>query len=490
MLVVFTMFILGGVLLAQVQVNQQRVQRDRAYTQSLAIAEAGLNQYLWMVASGSSSEANSFGIPGASPAQPNKMTFAFLDPYDDSVQGEYTMEIVAPTKDDSHITVTLTGTSHQPVDQSRTVTAHLGRPAFSEYVMLTNDEVRIGGPLDRKWWGKTHSNTGICMETRNISDIISCARATYNGSYGNKPGVWSGYEYIVPVSHPSRSLWQFPVPAVDFGTVTSDFARLNELAQGTAVNLPYSTGTTGFPKPSAHGDTKGWYIQLLPNEKYQIRLVTGEYEAWNHKDGNKVGGYLTTTTDGLADFGISAGAYDYPDDGVIYVNDNVWIEGTNLHGRITIASSGQLNPSGYTQSTSIHVVGDLTYSEKDGTVAVGLIAQKNIEIPVYAPYMKGGQISTMDMEIDGAMIAQNGKEYCSGADVMWAPRRDCLTIFGSVSSYHTPYRTRTGNYGGFENGANEYDAFLLHNPPPHFPTIGTYQILDWRELPATQALTP
>ncbi len=480
MVVISTLVLMGGVLLVQLQRNQQHVQRDRAYTQSLDIAEAGLNQYLWMVASGMSSESNNFAIPGASVDQPHKMTFAWLDPYDDSVQGEYTMQITPPSAQNSDITVKVTGESHQPVEQSRTVSAHLGRPAFSEYVLLTDEEVWIGGPLTRIWHGKTHSNTGICIDTANVTDIVSCARQTYVSEMfgGTRNGVWSGRDYVVPLSSPSRSLWQFAVPAVDFGTVTSDFVRLSNLAQGTGVNLPYSTS-------SAHDSRQGWYIKLLPNEKYQIRRVTDEYENRTYVNGNRIGGYLTYVNPPSP---ISSGAYDYPADGVIYANDNVWVEGTNLHGRITIACSGQLNPSGKRAATSIHVVGDLAYSTHNGTVAVGLIGQNNVEIPAYAPYQKGGQVANMNMDIDAAIIAQQGREYSRAAE-LGGPTRDLLTIYGSVSSYLRPYRYTTSG-GGFANGANTYDSYLLHNPPPYFPKIGTFQILDWRELPLSQAVEP
>jgi hypothetical protein len=93
----------------------------------------------------------------------------------------------------------------------------------------------------------------------------------------------------------------------------------------------------------------------------------------------------------------------------------------------------------------------------------------------------------MDMEIDGALIAQQGAEYVSAAD-LGGPDRDTLTIYGSVSSYTRPYRYNTGNGGGFANGVNMYDPYLLHDPPPYFPTAGSFQILDWSELPSSQGL--
>jgi hypothetical protein len=485
LLILTALGIAAATLLAQVLTNQQHVSRDRAYSQSLAVAEAGLNQYLWMVASGTSSQTNGFAIAGNTGPDPLFKQFSLTDVYTNAVQGTYAIKVTPPTAQQSEIGVTVTGQSTSPVDVPRTVTAHLGRPSFSQYVLLTNDEVWIGGPLDRVWHGKTFSNTGICIDTANVTDPISCANTTYNSSLDghNHSGVWSGLQDIVPANDPSRAFWQVGVPAISFTTVTSDFSRLSTLAVGNGVNLPYSTS-------SAHDSTQGWYIKLLPGQQYQIKRVTGESESSSGSGGS--GPTLVTPSSP-----VPSGVLPYPANGVIYVNDNVWVEGTNVDGRITIASSGQLNtgsPSGRNGATSIAIVGNLTYSHKDGTVAVGLIAQNNVDIPRYAPLGASGSVSQQDMEIDAAIIAQQGKESCNAADSNYGPIRDLLTIYGSVSSYHKPYKGTVDNngntLGGFVNGANTYDPWLLHNPPPYFPTVGTYQILDWRELPSTQGVLP
>ena len=476
MLVLMAVGMMASVLLAMITVNQQHVSRDRAYTQSLAVAEAGLNQYLWMVQDGKSSEANDFAIYGNTESDVHKQTITLSDAYDGSPKGVYTIQATPPSSTDSLVAVTVTGTAESPVDVPRTVMAHIGRPAFSEYVLLVHEDVYVGGPLTRVWHGKTHSNTGIRIETSNIIDTVSCARSTYTYSSQTKPGIWS---VDVPTSDPSRALWSFPVPPVDFNTVTSDFVRLSGLATGVD-NLAYVN-------PTSSGAAHGWYIRILSGNRYQVAQVTGEYESRSYSNGNNRGGYLT--------FGTLSGIRPYPNKGVIYVNDNVWVEGTDLAGRLTIASSGQLNPSGKNAATSINIVGDLTYAAKDGTVAIGLIAQNNVKIPMYAPRGKAGTLSTMSMEVDCALIAQQGAEFVnydsSGDSSSWGPRRGLLTLFGSVSSYRTPYRrtspiSGSSNYAGFAEGANTYDGFLLHNPPPYFPTIGSYQILDWRELPSSQ----
>jgi hypothetical protein len=488
MLVLMAMGMAAATLLVAAQVNQQHTTRDRAYTQSLAVAEAGLNQYLWMLASGSSSITNNWAIPGNTGSDPHYQQLDLTDIYTHEVQGTYAIKVNPPDATTSNVQVVVTGLAASTTDAPRTVYAQLGRPSFSQYILLTNDEVWIGGPLTRQWYGKTHSNTGVVIDTANINGTVSSANATYTSGMfgGSHNGVWSGHLTTVPSGDASRKFWSFPVPAIDFLTVTSDFTKLSSLAVGTGVNIPYSSST-------AHGSNEGWYIKLLPNEKYHIRRVTGETENPTYSSGNDIGGTLTISTSNSA--GIGDGAYNYPTNGVIFVNDNVWVEGTNVTGRITIASTGQLNGSGKNSATSIHIVGDLTYKDKDGTVAVGLIAQNNIEIPRYAPWQKGGQVDQQDMEIDAAMIAELGKESCNAADASgntYGPIRDMLTIYGSVASYHRPYRAAVDNWGntlgGFANGTNAYDAFLLHNPPPYTPVIGTYQIIHWKELPDTESV--
>jgi hypothetical protein len=457
-------------------------------TQSLAVAEAGLNQYLWMVATGESSEVNGFAIAGnEAAANPLKQTVTLADS-DANVKGTYTILVTPPSSEDSNVNVKVTGVATSSSEESRTVTATIGRPSFSEYVLLVDEYVHIGGPLDRPWLGRTHSNTGVIIDTENINDLITCARDEYN----NRDGVTSDE---VPWSSASRALWKFPVPEINFASVTADFIRLKDLAVLDGVALPYVTPS---PSTAAHG----WYIKIS-GDTYRIAKVTAEKEQWDYVGGTgglDRGGYLTYGYPSGTGGTLSA-AMPIPAHGVIFVNDNVWVEGTGIDGRLTIAASGQFNGNGV--KASINIVGDLTYAEYDGTVAVGLIAQENMKIPMYAPMRKSGtmgtnwtsNVGTVDMRVDAAIIAQTGKEFVNYNSTS-GPRRGLLTFYGSVSTLLTPYRVSVASngiyYGGFGRGANQYDSFMLHNPPPYFPTVGSYQILQWRELPKSQevAATP
>lgn len=188
MLVLMVVGMMGATLVFAIQTNEHHVSRDRAYSQSLAVAEAGLNQYLWMVAAGKSSEYNDFAIFGNPGPDPHRQTIQLTDAGTD-VKGTYTLFVTPPSADDGRITVTITGKADSPAEAPRTVRAHIGRPSFSEYLLLVDDTVNIGGPLDRVWWGKTHSNSGIRIDTANIIDMVTCARAKHKNDSSKGGGL-------------------------------------------------------------------------------------------------------------------------------------------------------------------------------------------------------------------------------------------------------------------------------------------------------------
>ena len=75
---------------------------------------------------------------------------------------------------------------------------------------------------------------------------------------GTRPGVWSGHVDTVPVGDSSRALWQFPVPAISFTTVTSDFVNLAGLAVGNGSIFPIP--------PAAHTTRPGLVHQAAARD--------------------------------------------------------------------------------------------------------------------------------------------------------------------------------------------------------------------------------
>ena len=229
LLVLMALGLLSGTLLGMVRTNQQHVLRDRAYTQSLAVAEAGLNQFLWMIASGQCHESYNFALPGNTGPDPHTQTFALTDPYPSDELKYLYHQVTPPPPPFSDRSHGPTGATESPANSPYRLAPSCGRPAFSEPGSFTTTTL-CGRPVGRVWYGKTHSNVGIRIETAEINDLVSCARQSYQYAQGQtKPGIWSNN---VPENDPSRALWKFPVPPIDFNTVTSDFVRLNALATG------------------------------------------------------------------------------------------------------------------------------------------------------------------------------------------------------------------------------------------------------------------
>ena len=67
-------------------------------------------------------------------------------PIDASVKGTYAIQVIPPVPTDSRIAVKVTGAAESRWTSPRTVSAHIGRPGFSEYVLFVDDQVYIGGP--------------------------------------------------------------------------------------------------------------------------------------------------------------------------------------------------------------------------------------------------------------------------------------------------------------------------------------------------------
>jgi hypothetical protein len=158
-----------------------------------------------------------------------------------------------------------------------------------------------------------------------------------------------------------------------------------------------------------------------------------------------------------------------PSNGVIYVEDNTWVEGT-VKGRVIVAAASL--PYNANTAPNIMVQNSISYAAKDGTNSLGLIAQQNFLIGYLAPN---------NLEIDGALIAQNGsaEHYYWSGDL-----KNLITIYGATASNGTwTWTWVDGNnncVSGYCSTSTTYDPNLLYSPPPSFPlSSGGYQQISW-----------
>ncbi|MBI5732127.1 MAG: hypothetical protein HY982_02080 [Candidatus Magasanikbacteria bacterium] len=410
------------------------------------IAEAGIEYYRWHLAHDADDFQDGVGGPGPYPHD-------YKDK-DGNVIGRFVLDIAPPAYGSSVAVITSTGSTVAQPNTRRKLQARVGFPSLADYAFLTNSDVWIGD--NETIHGKLHANGGIRFDGTADAPITS-AKETYVckpvfGSGCNnsiKPGVWG--------AGGPQNFWKFPVPAFDFNAITVDLA---------AVKTGAENG--GFYRSSS--GAYGYHLKFKNNATFDLYKVTALKPLptpgyGKDVDGNKHYESYDIKTESFQ------GNFGNPANGLIFIEDQIWVEGT-VKGRLTVGSGKfPVNP---TTDTSIIIPNNLIYSLKDGSDTLGLIAQKHVLLPRYSPN---------NLEIDAALIAQNGSAqrfYYSG-DIL-----DNLTVYGSVISngiWTWSWVTMGGAVvSGYRNTYTTYDANLTYGPPPAFPVGNEYHLISWREI--------
>lgn len=465
---------------------------------SFNIAEAGVNYYLWHMAHNKSD----FKDGQSTPATPDATLGygPYVHTYTDSEAndaGTFTLWIKPQGNGSTIATVRSIGKASGS-EVTRTVEAQIGAASFASYGLVSDEEFWFGNNESAN--GPIFSNVGIHMDGAN-SDVVGSANATYvpDSAYGGngttKAGVWCSTTVTTPVNCNTRdkSNWLYPKTSVDFNQVSSSLCTMKMTALGSTSSSVCSTTPTTrtasyipqYSTSGAYSTNQGYLIQLNTNNTYDLYKVSAENDR------------ATIYTSALTSTAVATGI-SVPSSGVIFVEDNVWVR-TNptFHGRVTIAS-GRLASTTY--STNISIADDLLYSAKDGSDAIGLVAEKDIIVTAYAPPSSG----SFTFEIDAATLAQSGAvkwpQYYEGTNTCtrgWTGSTQNFLFYGSVatrlnwtwnysrgSSCGDAVRDTTSGsyYSGVMRTQTNYDYNLMYAPPPSYPVTGTYNILSWREV--------
>jgi len=163
--------------------------------------------------------------------------------------------------------------------------------------------------------------------------------------------------------------------------------------------------------------------------------------------------------------------YPMPANGILFVENFAWVEGTINGEHLTIAAA-DLSPTPVYKD--IYINHNILYTDKVGNDAngpdiLGLIAQNNISIGLYSDDV---------LEVDAALLAQRGRV---GRNFYAGNHRNTITIYGSIATkqrYGFAYTDGTG----YTTRNLYFDNNLIYYPPPYFPTGDKYQIDLWEEL--------
>jgi hypothetical protein len=443
--------------LSSFSITQNDVQTNATgNAKALALAEAGLEYYRWFLAHYPDDLTNGTGNPGP-------YVITQTDPEGGTI-GTATLTVTGNQScgDITSIDILSEGEPNDGSNTSRTLRARYAQPSVAKYSYILNDSVWAGS--DRVINGPYHSNGGIRMDgTANAPVTSSLSSWTCTSSFGCSP---NSTRAGVFGAGPNSNLWSYPVPQVDFAGIAADFSSLKAKAVASGLYFPrYSNGNS-----NSAAYWHGYHLIFNSNGTVTVRRVTSTTALTvtpvNPADPTTDRTVIQNETN-LNTYAIPASC------GLIYVEDNVWVEGV-VPRKVTVVAANVTNVG---VDPSARLPGNITYS---GTNAgLTLIAENNVLITGNSP---------TNMTLNGVFIAQGGafgRNYY-GCPSSYEPKGN-LTITGTtVSNKRTGTRwvdgCPNGNDAGYQNRTDSYDRKLSTDPPPFTPRLSTdYEFVDWRE---------
>ncbi|MFH1456875.1 MAG: hypothetical protein ABIF17_02030 [Patescibacteria group bacterium] len=421
---------------------QHRLARQKiAWHGALNIAEAGLNYYRWHMAHAPADYTEDTGIHD------------YTDP-ENGLIGKFNLEITAPSECSNIVTIKSTGWSEDYPQTKRIVEVQYGMSSLANFAFITNSDVWFGdGEILH---GPIHSNGGIRQDGINDS-LTTSAKKTYTcqPNHGCNPaetkdGIWG--------SGGNTELWEFPTSNIDFDMLTVDLNILKNIAETSGIYLKQQ----GL----------GYRLNFLDDGTFDLYRVT--------KLKNNVWYYDMSGKWNRGSFDIDRQSfennYQIPTEcAIIFIEDNVWVDGT-INGRATVIAAKL--PEVPNNRRNIIINGNINYLSKNGENVLGLIAQQDIIVPLYA--------APDNLNIDAAMLAQNGSVYRPYFDSPWPYYiRNSITTYGTIISNQVWTWKWIDNWencvSGYCTTNTIYDPHLNYSLPPGFPTYGSYKFLNWEE---------
>ena len=456
------LFIIGLTQWAVLHAKLVRQSQDREF--ALQVAEAGIEYYRWHLAHAPTDFQDGQATPASS------YTHEYYDK-DGNHIGKYILYITAPPVGSTLVTIVSEGRIDKDPNIFRKIKVQMGIPSWAKYSFAANDVMRFGAGTEV--FGEIRSNEGIRFDGI-AHNLVSSAKDKYTDpDSGHAPGQEFGvHTHVSPVDPnppapvPSRpdvfmAGRSFPVGGLDFTGISADLAQLKIKAQSGGL---YFAGSGAL----------GYNIVLKTNGTFDLYQITSLVVPPSGCSAEQSGwGTWSIQNQTLL------GNYSFPSNGIVFLEDNVWVEGQINNGRITIAS-GRF-PESTSTNTSITINNNLTYTNFDGKDVIGLIAQQDFNV---------GLKSLDNLTIAAAIVAKNGRvgrfyypSQC-GAEYI----RNSLTLFGAITTnkrYGFAYGTTAGTTAGTTGyllRTITYDANLLYGPPPSWPlTADQYTTLLWVE---------
>ena len=427
--------------------------RDFRKLLAFNIAEAGIEYYRWHLAHAPLDYQDGTGAPG--PYE--------HDYYDKSgnLIGTFTLDITPPLVGSRVVKIRSTGKLLTDSSVEKIIEVRLGIPSLAKYAVAMNDNVRFGAGTEV--FGPIHSNKGIRFDGL-AHNVITSVLSAYNDPDHSGADEYAVHTHVSPTDPlptstlPARtdvfmSGRQMGVPPVDFVGITQTLSQMSTDAQSSGF---YRASSTAY----------GYEVVFKTNDTFDLYKVTSLTAAPKYcTNSQNQSGWGTWTISATT----SLGNYPFPTNGIIFLEDHVWVRGQIDGARLVVGARNVLGTG------SITINNNLLYTNYDGSDVIGLIAEYNINTG----------LGSADVErIDAALIAQSGRagRYYYGSNCGTGYIRNALTLYGMIAS-SLRYGFAYTNGTGYQIRNITYDANLLFGPPPSFPLTGDqYVQISWDEV--------
>ncbi len=434
--------------------------------QALQVAEAGIDYYRWHLAHDATDFYDGNGATSTGP-----YVHDFFDK-DGKQIGQYALTITPPPPGSSLVTIASTGTVLVDPTAVRAVVERVAKPSYAKYAFVSNAAGTYYGSGDDVY-GEIYSNGVLRFDSPAKAHglVSSMLSSTTDPYYGKIWGVSCTGDPTPPTMYTSASCpnillagRNINAPQISFSNLALDLSSLRTKA--IANNNYY-----------ADSGAKGYLIRLKTDDTYDLYRVN----TVKSTPGGCSNAYSET---GWGIWSVNTtsyiGNYPFPSDGIIFVADDLWVEGQINGAHVTIAAGRNAGGGSLKPNANIIVNNNLLYTNKDGSDGIGLIAENSFVVGLY---------SADNLEVDAAIIAENGstrRNYYSSNCSATYYKRSALKIFGMMVSNGQGYFVWTSSgfvTSGYATQPVQYDGNLLYAPPPSFPlTTDQYQIVSWNEI--------
>jgi hypothetical protein len=481
-----------GFISSQAKYSLQVQSQEEAFQ----IAESGIHFYKWYLAhqlnGRTNSQIDAFWSGGTALGQSSPYVADYKDPYGATI-GQYSLTVTPPIPGSTIVYVQSVGWMNKAPTLTKTLRVRLRRPSWSESAVLANDFMRFGAGTEV--YGPIHSNGGIRFDGL-AHNLVSSSLANFDDpdhGGGNEFGVHTHVnpvDPLPPAAVPQRldvfeAGRSFPVATTDFNGVLGDLNTMKSEAQAgrgkyfdnTGVGREIALKTDGTydicKANTADLSTTTPFVTRTNTITNYVGAVSGATGGHSGTNGNAC---VAATCCAYASCGwinngqhsrgkcVSQSNYSIVNNGVIFVENNIWLSGQINNKKITIVAANIIGGP----IATVYIPSNLTYTNYDGRDILGVIGQNNIEIP---------SNSSSVLRIDGALLAQQGR---IGAE-HYGNNKTSITVNGALAT-NQRYGFAWTDGTGYTTRNLYYDNNLLYYPPPYFPT-GTQYLLDlWEEL--------